>query len=330
MKIDFYNYQNFSAPKSCYADNKGINFGDKSRIAAKYSREFLKSIRDYGGLTCPICGKNLISMDVFYMRSEFSLRYLEPFTSQMTPTNRRVFYRLKAESNKYPQKTVNELLTQMEPASERANDIKRVQMLRDFLEYSGRLSGRNKKVLVEIFNRFNNMIRDNTPEKIKFTSLFDGEIMNFLKDVENEAHKENLERIWRQLPRACNDENAMIVELARNQKANAAVALYEDPFGVMGHIIPHSKGGDIVVWECMRDDKLIKNFPLHLLVKELPDIPDNMKKHVARLIQIYKKTLGKNTERFSNLLRDYILDVCRDIKKASKDTIIPDVSELLK
>lgn len=301
-----------------------------SGISEKYPRAFLKSIRNYG-LPCPICGKGMISLDIFYLPAETSLKYLLPYAPKMTSVNRRVFYRLLAESKKYPNLSVNELLTQMAPQAERAVDIRRIKMLNELSKDVFKLPGEQKKQLRDICNRFQKILRDNEPDKKHFNGYFDDAMRKFMRAISNNQELyEHYCKVCGIMPRVGNDENAAILEFAKRGNINAIMDIYSDPFAVLGHIKPYRDGGDIAIWECNRDNSLIKTFPLHLIAKEAPFTIENMKAHVARLVQIYKETIGKESKAFSDLLKEYILDVEKDIRIESKNAILPDISELFK
>ncbi|MBO7671934.1 hypothetical protein J6S88_00840 [bacterium] len=299
-----------------------------SGISEKYPRAFLKTIRNYG-LPCPICGENMISLDIFHLPAPTTLKYLAPYTYKMTDTNRRLYYRLKAESEKFPDLTVQGLLIKMAPQAERAVDVKRLDTLNDFMKNIFSLPGSRKKILAGICNRFMAIVNQNLPEKKDFNSLFNAEIVKFFDSL-NLEQREYYKKIWYKMPHYTTNVNAAILELKKRGSKSSLMDIYSDPFAVLGHIKPYRDGGDIAIWECNRDNTLIKTFPLHLIAKEAPFTIENMKAHVTRLVQIYKDTLGKESKAFSELLKDYIIAVEKDIRTESKNAILPDISELFK
>ena len=104
--------------------------------------------------------------------------------------------------------------------------------------------------------------------------------------------------------------------------------LHREDFATLEHIIPDSKGGRLVIWECSEDNAERGNSFILEQLKKHPDMPTNLQKHIDRLIKIHDVEFNFAPKSKRNLLKNYIFSLQNEYAMASGGVLKPDISAL--
>lgn len=300
-----------------------------ARIIDKYPKEFLKEIMSYG-LPCPICNKEMIPLEYMNRPAKEALLFLADKYEKMSPIGQVMYKQLNFLSKKHPDKNIQGLLqTQFKKAE--VNLIVEQREILDALNFvSWELPEKKgiqlRKLIGETFEVI--FKRESNPKKRfkrkKVIESFD----NFTNTLNDPKIKKKIGKAIRDLPTSDNSINAFIVKYASRAPEEIAMKLHREDFGTLEHIIPDSKGGRLVIWECSEDNAARGNKHILEQLKEHPEMPDNLQKHFDRLIEIHNLEFELESKNKRNLLKSYIFSLQNEYAMASSGVIKPDISAL--
>lgn len=300
-----------------------------ARIIDKYPKEFLKEIMSYG-LPCPICNKEMIPLEYMNRPAKDSLLFLADKYDKMSPIGQVMYKQLSFLSKKYPDKNIQQLLqTQFKKAE--VNLIVQQREILDKLNFiSWELPEKKGMQLRQLIGETFETIfkREPNPKKRfkrkKVIESFD----TFANTLYEPKLKKKIGNTIRDLPTSDNSINAFIVKYAPRTPEEIAMKLHREDFGTLEHIIPDSKGGRLVIWECSEDNAARGNKHILEQLKEHPEMPDNLQKHFNRLIEIHNVEFELESKNKRNLLKSYIFSLQNEYAMASSGVIKPDISAL--
>ena len=304
-----------------------VSFG--TRIIDKYPKEFLKELVQFG-LPCPICNKEMIALELMNRPAKDSLLFLADKYENMSPIGQVMYKQLIFLSKKFPEKNIQELLqTQFKKAE--VNLIVEQREILDELNFvSWQLPEKKgiqlRKLIGETFETI--FKREPNPKKRfkrkKVIENFDA----FTNTLGDSKLKKKIGKAIRELPTSDNSINAFIVKYASRAPEEIAMKLHREDFATLEHIIPDSKGGRLVIWECSEDNAERGNSFILEQLKKHPDMPTNLQKHIDRLIEIHDVEYNLEPKSKRNLLKNYIFSLQNEFAMASSGVLKPDISAL--
>lgn len=333
--MPIFHWQNINIQKQTiqtprYQQNNNIDtvsFG--TRIIDKYPKEFLKELVQFG-LPCPICNKEMIALEFMNRPAKDSLMFLADKYENMSPIGQVMYKQLKFLSKKFPEKNIQELLqTQFKKAE--VNLIVEQREILDELNFvSWQLPEKKGMELRKLIGKTFETIfkREPNPKKRfkrkKVIEDFDA----FTNTLCDQKLKKKIGKAIRELPTSDNSINAFVVKYASRAPEEIAMKLHREDFATLEHIIPDSKGGRLVIWECSEDNAERGNsFILEQLQKH-PEMPTNLQKHIDRLIEIHDVEFNLEPKSKRNLLKNYIFSLQNEFAMASSGVLKPDISAL--
>lgn len=300
-----------------------------AKITEKYPKEFLKELVQLG-LPCPICNKEMIALEFMNRPAQESLMLLADKYDAMSPIGQVMYKQLRFLSKKHPTKNIQELLQTQFKKAEMKLIVEQREILDSLNFVSWQLPDKKgielRALIGETFETI--FKRESNPKKRfkrkKVIENFDA----FANTLYDQKLKKKISKAIRELPTSDNSINAFVVKYASRAPEEIAMKLHREDFATLEHIIPESKGGRLVIWECSEDNAERGNsFILEQLNKH-PEMPTSLQKHIDRLIDIHKVDFEFEPKEKRNLLKNYIFSLQNEFAIASKGVIKPDISQL--
>ncbi len=337
QNFNIYNAHNIKyTPKAQHTNqlkSSALNATDsvhfKARITDRFPKDFLKDILMFG-LPCPICNKDMIPLELLNEPAHQALKLFHNNVSEMTPINQVIFANLKHFAPKHKNKNIAELLQVMFPKAERNLISEQREILDELNFFSREIKNTSKakelrKLISNTFEIIFSSGKNNRFKRKKVIESFD----KFANTLYNEKQKKKIYTLIRELPTSENSVNAFVVKYAHRSPEEIGMKLHRKDFATLEHIIPDSRGGRLVIWECSEDNAERGNSPIWEQLKKHPEMTTNIQKHFDRLIEIYKLEF-KATQPPARqaLLKEYIFALKNEYAIASKGIINPDISKL--
>lgn len=260
-----------------------------------------------------------------------SLKLFEDNVKDMTPINKKIYKKLVESAPDYPQKNISKLLSTMFPDAERKLILEQRDVLDELNFLSRDLPNKTGKDLRRIINKtFEKLFErhDNPKKRFKRKDVID-EFNEFAQSIKDKNLKKRLQKIILKLPTSETSENAFIVKYSTRSSEEIGMKLYRNNFATMEHIIPESRGGKIVIWECAEDNSARGDLPVIQQLKSNPEMRTNLQKHIDRLIEIHNIDFNNPSDKTKrNMLKEYIFTLKNEYAVASHETINLDISAL--
>jgi len=334
--MPFFNRQNINIQKSQttqiqrYQQKPNVDTVNFSaRICDKYPKEFLKELMQYG-LPCPICGKEMIALELMNQPATKALPLIADKYEKMSPIGQVMFSNLTYLSKKHPEKNIQELLqTQFKKA-----EIKLIVEQREILDSLNFVSWQlpDKKGLelrMLIGRTFETMFkREPNPKKRFKRKKVIEDFDRFTNTINDPKIKKKIGKAIRELPTSDNSISAFVVKYASRTPEEIAMKLHRDDFATLEHIIPDSRGGRLVIWECSEDNAERGNSFIHEQLQNHPEMKTNLQNHFDRLIFLHKHEYSHETKAKQQMLKSYIFSLQNEYAIASGGALKPDISAL--
>lgn len=306
---------------------------------------------------------------VLNKRCALAVKFLKRFKNNLIGTEKDIFNILEAESKKHPNLKIQEILQLKYPSAEKTL-IKQQSNILDKINLVGRKLPREefiqlRKVINSAFDKI--FAQDPLPEERFRRKDFLFELKNF--KIKNQKDKDKIIKIAEKLPSSTSSINAFIVKYSQPYKVKVkhnsitkntrdseeiGLRLLRPFLATDEHIYPESlynkeklqklsvnpnaKVSDNMVTILTssfvngeKTDILLDDF-----IKDSKyNIPENLQKHIDRLIQIDSIWLKKGQIADSAKLADYITELKSEFERRSKlvkvdtselDKILPDIS----
>ncbi len=300
-----------------------------AKIIDKYPKSFLKELMQYG-LPCPICNKEMIALELMNRPATESLELIADKYDQMNPIGQVMFCQLKSLSKRHPKKNIQELLQTQFKNSEINLIVEQREILDSLNFLSWQLPNKKgielRKIIGQTFETI--FKREPNPKKRfkrkKIIATFD----DFANTLNDTNLKRKIGNTIRNLPTSDNSINAFVVKYAPRTPEEIAMKLHRDDFATLEHIIPESKGGRLVIWECSADNAARGDSGINEQLKKHPEMKENLQKHFDKLISIYHHEFAFEPLKKQRLLKSYIFSLQNEYAIASKGALKPNIDAL--
>lgn len=294
-----------------------------ARLDERFSKTFLKEILSFG-LPCPVCGKEMIPLELLNEPAVESLKLFVPNLEKMSPMCKKMFSRLSDMSPLHPDKNIQELLQVMFPEAEKRLILQQRDIL-DSLNFISRDLPEQKGIELRkiISATFEEIFQRNSDSEKRFKRKRTiARFIKFNKGVSDKKIAGRITETIQRLPTSENSEDAFIVKYAYRDVENIGMKMLPDDFGTFEHIIPESQGGKIVIWECSADNSARGAISINNQHALNPNMAKNIQTHIDRLIEIHNNEWQNFTEpNAKTKLKEYIFALRNEFFIASNGKI---------
>ena len=304
--------------------------------------------RYFKNLPCPCCGiKMLNSKDMVKFIDKLEenaasaeiLPKLKKFEGRLHPVEDSVLQILKDLSEKYPKKTLRQLLDLKRRYQlrvlhkEQEKIIERIRLLGYFI------SEKEQKRLEKTLHEAEKILKERTGTQQFKRRVFVGKIKHAVENVKEKDVAKAITLAAEEMPKASNSIPAFIVKHTEKipstgkQRTSKGIiyALLSPSTGTVEHIKVRSKnieggGGrdkmENYILECARDNNERGSIPFYEFVKMHKEA---FKKNLQKYIDLVIKKI--NTGKYEKF-NDYPVQVAKTLRRESKGILRPDISRL--
>ena len=301
-----------------------------------------KEILEYSKyfLPCPCCGDIMIPpqlMDTIKTKITDSpidsIELLKNFQNFMHPVEKQVFRILEMNNKKYPNLNFHDILKKKYQRAERQLVLQQMSILSDIRLFSrDNLTNEHFNKVSEIIEKAVNKIFNKDNNETFSRKLFIEEIESFSSIIEIQKYDPKYKKALTQivekaytLPTSYNSIHAFIVKYAKNKYTHKSIAerLLSGSEATIEHATPEYLGGKTIssnlINECARDNHSRRHDDIIQQIREHPQMPDNMQKHIDKLIELSKR---------NKVNKSYITEIAMTYYNLSKGLIDVDLSKL--
>lgn len=301
-----------------------------ARLDERFPKKFLKEILSFG-LSCPVCEKDMISLERLSEPAVETLKFFTPHFDEMTPMNKTIYKKMSELAPLHPDKNIQGLLEVMFPEAEKALILEQRDILDSLNFLSRELPDTKAEELRKLISStFEDIFKrevdvDKRFKRKRTIAKFD----KFAQKVKDNKIAEKIIQTIRKLPTSETSENAYIVKYAARDPENIGMKMFADDFATLEHIIPESQGGSIVIWECSADNAARGAISINNQHALNPNMKEHYQKHINRLIEIHD-TQWQNftTPNAKSKLKEYIFALRNEVFIASNGKINLDITGL--
>jgi len=300
-----------------------------ARIHERFPKDFLRELL-HCGLPCPVCGKEMIPLDLLNEPAVDALKLFDANVKNMTEINKRIFYKMADLAPIHPLMNMQDILQMLRAKAEKKLIIEQNDVLNSIHLLKAEVPKNKIIALDKLIQTTRDILLQRSHPAQKFkrksaVSLFD----DFALTLDDEKLRLKVMNLIRKMPTSENNQHAFIVKYSRRSPEEIGMKLYNKDFGTLEHITPDSQGGRVVIWECSEDNGLRGNRSVNEQIAENPQMPEHLQNHFDRLIDIYfdnDTPLLIATQK--NLLKEYIFTARNEYEIASREKLNIDISRL--